>query len=71
MVVWEDAVLVGFAAGAVACVEVCGDLFDGEDADAWREDAIEGSVKVGAGDGSGQGNGGYLSESVNSGVGAA
>ena len=52
-------------------MEACGDLFDGENADAWGEDAIEGPVKVGAGDGSGEGNGGYLSESVNSGVGAA
>ena len=71
LVAGEDAILVGFAAGAVAGVEACGDLFDGENADAWGEDAIEGPVKVGAGDGSGEGNGGYLSESVNSGVGAA
>ncbi len=61
MVAGEDAVLVGLAAGAVAGVEVWGDFVDGEDSDAWGEDAIEGSVEVGAGDWIGEGDGGYLS----------
>ncbi len=51
LVAGEDAVLVGFAAGAVAGVEVFGDLFYGEDADALGEDVVEGPVKIGGGDG--------------------
>ena len=47
----EDAVLVGFAEGAVAGVEVFGGLLDGEDADAGWEGAVEGAMEVGGGDG--------------------
>ncbi|MCU1248175.1 MAG: hypothetical protein JWQ49_1204 [Edaphobacter sp.] len=67
----EDAVLVGFSQGAVACVEVFGDRFDGEDADACWKGAVEGAMKIGAGDGDGQGEGSDLGEGVDSGVGAA
>ncbi len=67
----EDAVLVGFAEGAVAGVEVwrCGG--DGEDADAGRESVVEGAVEIGGGDGDGEGEGGYLGEGVDTGVGAS
>ena len=55
----------------MAGVEVFGDLFYREDADAWGEDVVEGSVKVGAGDGIGESDGGYLGQRVDSRVGAA
>ena len=55
----------------MACVEVGGDGFDGEDADAGRKAAVEGAVQVGGGDGSGEREAGDLSESVDTGVGAA
>jgi hypothetical protein len=67
----EDAVLVGFAEGAVAGVEVGGCEFDGEDTDARGESTVEGAVEVGAGDGDGEREGRYLSEGVDAGVGAA
>jgi hypothetical protein len=38
----------------VTGVEVFGDFVDGEDSDAGREDAVEGSVEVGSGDGCGE-----------------
>ena len=47
----EDAVLVGFAAGAVAGVEARRDRFAGEDANAGREDAVECAMKIGCRDG--------------------
>jgi len=52
-------------------VEVFGDGFDGEDADAWGKGAVEGAMKIGGGDGSGDAEGGNLRESVDAGVGAA
>lgn len=55
----------------MAGVEVRGDLLDGEDANAGREDAVEGAVEVEGGDGDVQREGGDLGEGVNSGVGAA
>ena len=67
----EDAVLVGFAEGAVAGVEVFGDGFDGEDADARGKGAVEGAMEIGGGDGDGEGEGGDLGEGVDAGVGAA
>ena len=67
----EDAVLVGLAAGAVAGVEFGRDGFDGEDADAGGEGAVEGAMEVGGGDGDGEGEGGDLAEGVDAGVGAA
>ena len=67
----EDAVLVGFATGAVAGVEVLGDGLDGEDADAGGKGAVEGAMKVGGGDGRGEGEGGDLREGVDAGVSAA
>ena len=67
----EDAVLVGFAQGAVAGVEGFGDGFDGEDADACGERVVEGAMEIGGGDGDGEGEGGDLRESVDAGVGAA
>ena len=67
----EDAVLVGFAQGAVSGVEVVGDGFDGEDADAWGKGAVEGAMKVGRGDGDGEREGRDLGEGVDPGVGAA
>ena len=66
-----DAVLVGFAEGAVAGVEVGRGVLDGEDADAGREGAVEGAVEVGGGNGDVEGEGGDLGEGVDSGVGAA
>jgi hypothetical protein len=67
----EDAVLVGFAEGRVAGVEVGGDSFDCEDADAWGKAAVEGAVQVGGGDGRGEREAGDLGESVDTGVGAS
>lgn len=67
----EDAVLVGFAAGAVAGVEVFGDGGDGEDADAGWEGAVEGAMEICGGDRDGEGEGGDLGEGVDAGVGAA
>lgn len=67
----ENAVLVGFAEGAVACVEIGGREFDGEDADARRKSTVEGAVEVGGGDGNREREGGYLGEGVDAGVGAA
>ena len=67
----EDAVLVGFAEGVVAGVEVFGDGLDGEDADAGGKGAVEGAMEVGGGDGDGEGEGGDLGEGVDAGVGAA
>ncbi len=67
----EDAVLVGFAQGAVAGVEGFRDGFDGEDADACGKGAVEGVMKIGGGDGDGEGEGGDLREGMDSGVGAA
>ena len=46
----EDAVLVGFAAGAVAGVEAGRGLFAGEDADAGGQDAVERAMQVRRGD---------------------
>ena len=66
-----DAVFVGLAKGAVAGVEVFGGLLDGEDADAGREGAVEGSVEIGGGDGRCEGEGGDLGEGVDACVGAA
>src|ERR1700754_1721676 len=66
----EDAVLVGFAFGAVAGVKVRSDFFDGENADAGRECAVESAMKVWGGDGGGEREGGDLREGVDSGVGA-
>jgi len=67
----EDAVLVGFAEGAVAGVEVGGNSFDGECADAGWESPVECVVEVGGGDRNVEREGGDLAESVNAGVGAA
>jgi hypothetical protein len=67
----EDAVLVGLATGVVAGVEVFGNGFDGEDADACRESAVEGAMEVCRGDWDGDGEGGDLGEGVDAGVGAA
>ena len=67
----EDSVLVGFAQGAVAGVEVFGDGFDGEDADARGKSAIERAVKIVGRDGNSEGEGGDLSEGVDAGIGAA
>jgi hypothetical protein len=67
----EDAVLVGFAQGAVAGVEVFGDGCDREDADACGKGAVEGAMKIGGGDGDGEGEGGDLCEGVDAGIGAA
>jgi len=55
-----DAVLVGFAKGAVAGVEIFRCLLDGEDADAGWEGSIEGFVEIGCGDGCCEREGGYL-----------
>ena len=71
VVAGEDAVLVGFAEGAVTGMEVCRDRFDGEDADACGERVVEGAMKIGCGDRDSEGEGGYLREGVDSGVGAA
>src|SRR5271170_5170784 len=67
----EDAVLVGFAEGVVSGVEVFGDGFDREDANAWGKGAVEGAMEVGGGDGYSEGEGGDLGEGVDPGVGAA
>jgi hypothetical protein len=67
----KDSVLVGLAEGGVAGVEAGWDGFDGEDADAGREAAVEGAVQVGGGDGRGEREAGDLSEGVDPGVGAA
>jgi len=67
----EDAVLVAFAHGAVAGVEGFGGVLGGEDADAGWEGAVEGAVEVCRRDGRVEREGGYLRESVDSGVGAA
>ncbi len=66
-----DAVFVGFAEGVVAGVEVFGDGFDREDANAWGEGAVEGAMEVGGGDRHSEGEGGDLGEGVDAGVGAA
>jgi len=66
-----DAILVGFTDGAVTGVEAGWCVVDGEDANAGRKSAIEGSVKVGGRNGSFEGERGYLCEGVNSGVSAA
>ena len=71
VVAGEDAVLVGFSQRAVAGVEVFGDGFDGEDADACGECAIQCVMEVCRGDGDGEREGGDLGESVDAGVGAA
>ncbi len=55
----------------MAGVEVFGDGFDGEDADAGGKGTVEGAVEVGGGDGNGEGEGGDLGEGVDAGVGAA
>ena len=67
----EDAVLVGFAAGAVAGVEAGRGLFAGEDADAGREDAVERAMEVGGGDRGFEAEADDLRECVDAGVGAA
>jgi len=67
----EDAILVGFAQGAVAGVEVFGDCFNGEDTDACRESAVKRAVKIGGRDRNSEGEGGDLSEGVDAGIGAA
>ncbi len=56
----EDAVLVGFGEGGVARVEVWGDDLGGEDADAGREAAVEGTVQIGGGNVGGEGEAGNL-----------
>jgi hypothetical protein len=66
----EDAVFVCFAQGAVAGVEICGNEFGGEDADAWGQAAIEGPVKIRGRDGCGERKGGYLAEGVHASIGA-
>jgi hypothetical protein len=55
----------------VAGVEVFGDGFDREDANAWGEGAVEGAMEVGGGDRHSEGEGGDLGEGVDAGVGAA
>ena len=55
----------------MAGVEVFGDGFKGQDADARRKGAVEGAMEVGGGDGYGEGEGGDLGEGVDAGVGAA
>ena len=54
----------------MAGVEAGRDDFGGEDADAGREAAVEGTVEVGGRDGGLDGEGGDLGEGVDSGVGA-
>jgi len=67
----EDAVLVGLSLRAVTGVKVFGNGFDGEDADACGECAIQCVMEVCRGDGDGEREGGDLGESVDAGVGAA
>ena len=67
----EDSVLVGFAQGAVAGVEVVWDEFGGEYADGWRERAVEGAEEVGWRDGGVEGKADDLAEGVDAGVGAS
>jgi hypothetical protein len=55
----------------VASVEVGGNSFDRENADAGWESPVEGMVEVGGWDGNVEREGGDLTESVNAGVGAA
>ncbi len=55
----------------MAGVEVLGDGFDRENANAWGKGAVEGAMKVGGGDGYGEREGGDLGEGVDAGVGAA
>ncbi len=55
----------------MAGVEAGGGVLDGEDTDAGWESVVEGAVEVGRGDGGVEGEGGYLGEGVDSGVGAA
>ena len=66
-----DAIFVGFAGGAVAGMEVGGGVLDGENADAGRKGPVEGSMEVGRWDGCVEGEGCYLGEGVDSGIGAA
>ena len=67
----EDAVLVGLAEGAVACVKGLGRVLGGEDADAGWKRAVEGAMKVGGRDRRVECEAGDLGESVNTGVGAS
>src|SRR5437879_1268286 len=66
-----DAVLVGLAAGAVAGMEIGGDFVNRHDANAGRQDMIEGALEIGCGDRRREGDAGYLSEGVDTGVGPA
>ena len=68
----EDAVLVGFAEGVVAGVEVFGNLLDGERRGrSGEEGAVKGAMEVDGGDGYAEGEGGDLGEGVDAGIGAA
>jgi hypothetical protein len=67
----KDAVFVCFSPRAVAGVEVFGDSFDREDANARGQGVVEGTIKIRRGDGDGEGEGGHLTEGVDAGVGAA
>lgn len=67
----EDSVFIGLSAGAMTRVEVGGDDFEREDANAGREGPVEGAVEIEGGDRDGEGEGRYLSESMNAGVGAS
>jgi len=55
----------------MAGMEVGWGVLGGEDADAGREQVVEGAEEVSGGNGGGQGEGGDLAEGVDAGVGAA
>jgi hypothetical protein len=67
----EDPVFIGFLDRAVAGVELGRDDFGGEDTDRCGQFPVEGALQVSGWDRRGEGEGGYLTQSVDPGIGAS